>query len=139
MSIQSKARRDASRKKNKRQATASSGPARPPVEPHGELRDAAGKLLGGVARRDGEWVLGLDGRMVGGSTSAATILSLLKRAAAMQQAAGVSVRLRYSDALRDAAESEAAAQGLSLEEFRSQLDKGLAGTPTATTGTATGH
>lgn len=126
MSIQSKAKRDANRKKNARERTVSAAP-RSSIEAHAELRDSAGALLGGIARQDGEWVLGLDGQMVGGSDSAATILAMLKRAAAMHERAGNTIVLKFSDALRDAADAEARAQGLSLEEFEAQLERGMQG------------
>ena len=83
MSIQSKAKRDASKKKKPTRERVVTGTLRPAVEAHADLRDAQGTLLGGIARRDGEWVLGLDGKMVGGSESAATILAMIKRAAAL--------------------------------------------------------
>lgn len=124
MSIQSKAKRDANKKKNARERTVTATP-RSSIEGHAELRDDAGALLGGIARQHGEWVLGLDGQMVGGSDSAATILTMLKRAAAMHERAGGSIVLKFSDALRDAAAAEAEAKGLSLEEFEAQLERGM--------------
>lgn len=124
MSIQSKAKRDANRKKAARERTVTVVP-RSSIEAHAELRDSVGALLGGIARQDGEWVLGLDGKMVGGSDSAATILAMLKCAAAMHERAGGSIVLKFSDALRDAADAEARAKGLSLEEFEAQLERGL--------------
>lgn len=127
MSIQSKAKRDANRKKAARERTERTVTVTPrsSIEAHAELRDSAGTLLGGIARQDGEWVLGLDGKMVGGSHSAATILAMLKRAAAMHERAGGSIVLKFSDALRDAADAEARAKGLSLEEFEAQLERGM--------------
>ncbi len=126
MSIQSKAKRDASKKKQTRERTASSA-VQSSIEAHAELRDGDGVLLGGIARQDGEWVLGLDGQMVGGSGSAATILAMLKRAAAMHERAGNPVVLKFSDTLRDTADAEARAQGLSLEQFETQLDGSMQG------------
>jgi len=126
MSIQSKARRDANRKKNARERRAGDAP-RSSIEAHAELRDGAGALLGGIARQDGEWVLGLDGQMVGGSGSAATILAMLKRAAAMHERAGNRVVLKFSDELRDTADTEVRAQGLSLDQFEARLENGMQG------------
>ena len=124
MSIQSKAKRDANRKKAARERRTVDAP-RSAIEAHAELRDSAGALLGGIARQHGEWVLGLDGQMVGGSGSAATILAMLKRAATMHERAGNRVVLKFSDALRDAAQSEAGAQGLSFDEFEARLESGM--------------
>lgn len=132
MSIQSKAKRDANRKQAARQRVVT-GTLRPKIEAHAELRDSDGTLLGGIARRDGEWELGLDGKMVGGSDSAATILSMIKRAAAMHDRAGNTVTLKFSDALSEAAAEDARLQGMSLEDFEAQLDAKLnsGGTPSA--------
>lgn len=125
MSIRSKAKRDARRKQQSRAPQRIVVAPRPGVEAHADLRDEAGELLGGIARREGEWVLGLDGRIVGGSESPATLLAMLRRAATMQREAGREVRLKFSDALRTAADEEARAQGLSFEEFEAQLDRRL--------------
>lgn len=122
MSIRSKAKRDARKKKSARDEREQ---PRPAIEPHAELRDGQGVLLGGIARQDEEWVLGLDGQIVGGSTSPATVLAMLKRAAAMQERAGHSIELKFSAALREAAQEEARAHGKTLEEFEAQLDESL--------------
>src|SRR5690606_39450711 len=55
----------------------------------------------------------------------ATLLAMLRRAAAIQEEAGHTVRLKCSDALRDAAHEEARTQGLSFEAFEQQLDRRL--------------
>ena len=128
MSIRSKAKRDANRKKRGSERIAMPAAA-PGVEAHADLRDGNGNLLGGIARRDGEWVLGLDGRIVGGSASAATLLAMLKRAAAMQESSGRKVALKFSDALRAAADEEARAQGMSFEQFEARLDSQLRDVP----------
>ncbi|RDZ28497.1 hypothetical protein [Lysobacter silvisoli] len=124
MSIHSKARRDA--KKRKAAKAAHAAPAAPSIEPHAELRGREGQLLGGIVRRDGEWTLGLDGRIVGGSDSAAKVLIMLKRAAALHEREGQSVRLTFSPALSAAAAQEAADRGLSFEQFEAEFEKELA-------------
>ena len=96
-------------------------------EPHAQLRDAGGKLLGGVVFKDGQWVLGLDGRMVGESTSAAHVLAILKRAAALLRADGKQVDLVFSAPLREAAHAEAAAEGLDFEAFQEKLVREMTG------------
>lgn len=108
-------------------------PSRPAVpadrlgEPHAQLRDTAGKLLGGIVLKDGEWVLGLDGRIAGSSHSAAHVLALIKRAAAVCRAEGREVQLVFSPRLRAAAHAEAEAQGMDFEAFQKKLDDELAG------------
>jgi len=121
MSIRSKAKRDAN-KKNRRSDRIAVPARTPGVEAHADLRDGDGILLGGIARREGEWVLGLDGRIVGESASAATLLAMLRRAAAVQERSGRQVSLKFSDALRAAAHEEARAQGMSFEQFEARLD-----------------
>ena len=96
-------------------------------EPHAQLRDADGKLLGGIVRKDGEWVLGLDGRIAGSSHSAAHVLAILKRAAALLRAEGKPVDLVFSAPLREAAHAEAAAEGLDFEAFQEKLAREMAG------------
>ena len=125
MSIQSKARRDARKRKAERERN-KIRTAAPPIEPHAELRDRDGGLLAGIVRRSGEWVLGMDGRIVGSSDSAAQVLMLIRRAQRLHDAKGVPVKLVYSDALRDEAEVEAAAHGKSLAEYEAQLEDAMA-------------
>lgn len=133
MSIQSKARREA----KKRKATKERNQARanaPAIEPHAELRNPQGELLAGIVRQAGVWVLGMDGRIAGSSDSAAEVLAMIKQAAALHEAQGNPVRLVYSDELRDTAVIEAAAQGLTLEQFEQQMAEQMkAGRPDAAT------
>ncbi len=129
MSISSKQRHDARKRRQARarnQAEANATAASP-IEPHAELRDAHKQLLAGIVRRDGQWVLGLDGRIAGESASAARVLALFLRAAELHDRAGTSVRLAYADDLKHAAHAEAAAQGVSFDAFRAQLVDSLAG------------
>jgi len=122
MSIQSKARRDARKRKAERERNKARA-GRPPIEPHAELRDREGNLLAGVVRQAGVWVLGMDGRIAGSTDSAAQVLMLMRRAQRLHDEQGVPVKLVYSDALRDEAELEAAAQGKSLAEYEKQLEE----------------
>lgn len=124
MSIQSKARRDARRRKAERERNRR-GDA-PAIEPHAELRDRDDNLLAGIVRQSGVWVLGMDGRIVGSSDSAAQVLMLIRRAQRLHDEKGVPVKLVYSDALRDEAELEAAAHGKSLADYEKQLDDEMA-------------
>ena len=128
MSIKSKAKRDAHRKKSSRRGGAEAT-TKPDVEAHADLRDAAGTLLGGIVRRDDEWLLGMDGKMVGSSDSAATMLALIRRAAEMHERTGRQATLKFSDALRDAANEEARLLGMSFDEFQANLEQNMRASP----------
>jgi len=124
MSTTSKLRRDLRKRReteaaNREKANAS------PVEPHAELRDQQRTLLAGVVRRDGEWVLGMDGRIAGQTPSAARVLALIMQAAELHERQGTPVRLVYSDALKDAAHAEAQAEGKEFEQFKTELAASL--------------
>jgi hypothetical protein len=119
MSIHSKSRRDA--KLRKAAKPAKPVPPHKLGEPHAQLRDARGKLLGGIVLKDGEWVLGLGGKIAGSSHSAAHVLAILKRAAVLMRAEGREVDLVFSAQLRTSAYQEAADQGLGFDEFQSRL------------------
>ncbi len=123
MSIHSKGRREAKKKlaeRERNQAAANPAP-KPAVEPHAELRDQQRTLLAGIVRRDGEWVLGMDGKIAGETPSAARVLALIMQAAELHERNGTPVRLMYSDALKDAAHAEAQADGKDFEQFRQAL------------------
>jgi len=125
MSTSSKTRRDQRRRQEKQAANKAAAQASP-VEPHAELRDAQRTLLAGVVRRDGEWVLGMDGRIAGHSESAAQVLALIMQAGELHERNGTPVRLMYSDALRDAAQAEAQEKGQTFEEFKAELAAAMA-------------
>ena len=118
MSIHSKARRDARRKKSR---TPRPGPARPLAE-HAHLVDGHGTIFGGAALRGEEWLMVLGGKVVTGTDSAAMMLAMLKHVAALREAAGDTVRLTYSTHLGEVATAEAAAEGRTLDEYLAQLD-----------------
>ena len=99
--------------------------------PHAELRDKKGKLLGGIVHKDGEWVLGLGGKIAGTSHSAAHVLAIIKRAAAVLRAEGREVQLVFSATLRAAAHQEAADEGLDFEAFQARLEQEMNGSPPA--------
>ena len=126
MSINSKIRREA-KKRNASKKTQDKPSASTPIEPHAELRDQQGHLLAGIVRRDGEWVLGLGGKIAGTTDSAAHVLAMIQRAAVLHEKSGTPVRLTFSDALRDAAQVEVAGMGMSYEAFAAALDEAMAG------------
>lgn len=107
--------------------TSSDGESGDAIEPHAQLRDQQGRLLAGIVRRDGEWVLGMGGRIAGSSTEAAEVFALIRRAAVLHEAEGTPVRLTWSDGLMAAAEEEVASRGLTFEEFERQLQRTLQG------------
>lgn len=125
MSIQSKAKRDARKRKALRERNQARGDA-PAIEPHAELRDRDDNLLAGIVRQSGVWVLGMDGRIVGSSDSAAQVLMLIRRAQRLHDEKGIPVKLVYSDALRDEAELEAAVHGMTPADYEKQLEDEMA-------------
>lgn len=126
MSINSKIRREA-KKRNASKKTQDKPSASTPIEPHAELRGQQGQLLAGIVRRDGEWVLGLGGKIAGNTDSAAHVLAMIQRAAVLHEKSGTPVRLTFSDALRDAAQAEVAGMGMSYEAFATALDQVMTG------------
>lgn len=126
MSIQSKSRRDA-KKKTKGETLAKAIPADKLGQPHADLRDEKGKLLGAVVFKDGQWVLGLNGKIVGDTDSAAHVLAIIKQAAAMLRAQGREVQLVFSVPLREAADAEVAKLGLTFEQFQARLGHDMSG------------
>lgn len=124
MSTDSKGRREAKKKQAERaanQAADRRAQALRKTEPHAELRDQQRNLLAGVVRRDGQWVLGMDGRIAGETDSAAHVLAMVMAAGELHEREGKPVRLIYSDALREAAEAEAKALDQTFDEFKADL------------------
>ncbi|WP_282271822.1 hypothetical protein [Stenotrophomonas sp. PS02298] len=123
MSIQSKGRREAKKKlaERARNQAEANPPIKAKVEPHAELRDQHRALLAGIVRRDGEWVLGMDGKIAGETTSAARVLALIMQAAEWHENNDTPVRLMYSDVLKDAAHAEAAEQGIDFDTYKRNL------------------
>lgn len=124
MSTDSKNRREAKKKQAERAANQGAdrrAQALRKTEPHAELRDQQRNLLAGIVRRDGQWVLGMDGKIAGESDSAAHVLAMMMAAGELHERQGTPVRLVYSDALRDAARAEAQAMGQTFEQFKDDL------------------
>lgn len=132
MSTESKSRREARKKQAEREANQAAerrARALRRTEPHAELRDQQRTLLAGIVRRDGLWVLGMDGRIAGESDSAAHVLAMIMAAGELCERQGRPARLSYSDALRQAAEAEVAALGQSFEQFKADLAARLGSKP----------
>ncbi len=112
--------------KGRRSPAADSGTAAcDAIEPHAWLRDQQGRLLAGIVRRDGEWVLGMGGRIAGSTAEAAQVFALIRRAALLHEAEGTPVRLTWSDELTAAVEEEVAERGVSFEAFERQLQRSI--------------
>ncbi|WP_425500981.1 hypothetical protein [Pseudoxanthomonas gei] len=124
MSINSKIRREAGKQGAAKADGRKRGAA--PIEPHAQLRDQQGRLLAGIVRQEGEWVLGMGGQIAGSSASAAHVFAMIRRAALLHEAQGTPVRLTWSDALKDAAWSEVAERAMSFEEFEAGLARDMA-------------
>lgn len=123
MSINSKIRREAGKQGAARAGEREDAGA--PIEPHAQLRDQQGRLLAGIVRQEGEWVLGMDGQIAGSSASAAHVFAMIRRAAVLHEAQGTPVRLTWTDALKDAAYAEARDQELSFGEFEARLEQAM--------------
>ncbi|HEY2346389.1 MAG TPA: hypothetical protein VGH80_10960 [Xanthomonadaceae bacterium] len=119
MSIHSKARRDARKKKQGKQRR---GAAARTIEPHATLHDGGGALLAGAGRRGNEWVIVLDGKVVAGTESPAMTMAMLRHMASVRESEGLPVRLAYSTQLKSLASLEATRQGKTLAELLSALE-----------------
>ncbi len=120
MSRDSKARRDARRKKEPRRPIRRLGGA---LQPHAQLETGDGNTVGGAGWRDGEWLTVLGGQVAARTPSAALTLAMLRHVVAVQGQAGTELRLTISPALETAATREAAAEGRSLEEHLHVLEQ----------------
>ena len=119
MSINSKAKRDAKKKKRPKLGATRAAPI---IRPHAEILDGEGKILGGAGVRAGQWVMVMNGKEVAGTDSAGMIIAMLTHAATLREEAGLQVELRYSTELRDAATIEAEQQGKTLQEYLNMLE-----------------
>jgi len=119
MSIRSKAKRDARKKKQRSPGRA--GAARP-IEEHAHLLDEHGNVFAGAGRRGSEWVLVLGGKVATATDSPAMIIAMLKHVAGLREAAGGGVQLNYSTQLRDAATAEAEREGKTLDKLLAMLE-----------------
>ena len=120
MSRNSKAKRDARKKKEPSRPIRRLGDA---LQPHAQLLDADDAAIGGVGWRDGEWLLVLGSQVAARSDSAAMALAMLRHVVAVQERAGRELRLEASAPLLHAAGREAAALGRTLEEHLAELEQ----------------
>jgi len=120
MSRNSKAKRDARKKKEPSRPIRRLGDA---LQPHAQLLDADDAAIGGVGWRDGEWLLVLGSQVAARSDSAAMALAMLRHVVAVQERNGRELRLEASAPLLNAAGREAAALGRTLEEHLAALEQ----------------
>ena len=111
MSINSKARRDA----RKRRKPAAAVPVSAPIRAHAKLVDCDRATVGGAGLRGDDWVLVLAGRVAATTDSPSMVIAMLQRTLAVRQEAGEHLRLETSRTLLEAATHEAAALDRTLE------------------------
>lgn len=118
MSTNSKAKRDARKKKQPKGGDSRKQPSLPV-----HARIAADSIVvGGVVQEQDEWVMFLHGQAVTSTDSAAMMLAMLRHTAANLEGKGHAVRMDYSTQLRDLATSEAQAEGKTLDEYLDLLE-----------------
>ena len=120
MSRNSKARRDARKKKEPKRPIRRLGSQ---LQPHAQLETLDGNTIGGAGFRDGEWFTVLGSQVVARTQSAAMTLAMLRHIVAVQAQAGQEVKLTHSPAMEAAAAREAAAAGQSLEDHLQMLEQ----------------
>lgn len=89
---------------------------------HAHLVEATGRVVGGAALREEEWLLVLNGEVAATTDSPGMVLAMLRHTAAVLNRAGRDVQLRFSDVLRERATTEAAEAGKSLDAFLEYLE-----------------
>jgi hypothetical protein len=89
---------------------------------HAHLLDATDRVMGGVALRDEEWVVVLQGRVVAATESAGLAIAMLRHTATLLAGAGHPVRVETSDTLVGRATAEGEAAGKSLDDYLAYLE-----------------
>jgi hypothetical protein len=80
------------------------------------------RIVGGIARRDGEYALVLGGRVMASTDSAGMAIAMLRHARVMLSSDDVALSVRVSPALETPATDEAAGAGLELEAYLALLE-----------------
>lgn len=133
MSKNSKAKRDTKRKKAPKRSFVGRANA---IEHHGEMRDGSGRLIAGVGRHGGEWVLVVGGKVMAGGSSAADVMVMLDQLSTIRQADGDVVMNSYSTTFRACAERDAAEEGMTLYEYLERAREDMSETEADHEGTA---
>jgi len=115
MSKNSKAKRDAKRKKQPKTGLRSRVQA--PIEAHGEMKDGEDRTLLSIGKQGEDWLVVMNGQVVAGASNAADIMVMLHQFADDQQAQGVAILNAYSTTFKQAATQDAEAEGLTLDEY----------------------
>jgi hypothetical protein len=112
-----------SRRQPKKPARTSAGDGATRSMPaHAHLLDATDRVMGGIALRDEEWVVVLQGRVVAATESAGLAIAMLRHTATLLSGAGHAVRVDTSETLRARATEEGAAAGKSLDDYLAYLE-----------------
>lgn len=86
------------------------------------LLTADGRVVGGIARRDDEFVLVLDGRVMAATDSAGMAIAMLRHARAVLSRPDAPLTTRIGPDLETPAMLEAATAGLDLEAYLQVLE-----------------
>ena len=81
MSIHSKSRRDARKKKQRPSGADRTGPK---LQPLAHLLDGDGKVIGGAGLRGEQWVMVMGGKVITGTDSAGMAIAMLKHVAELR-------------------------------------------------------
>jgi CRP-like cAMP-binding protein len=109
-------------RRKKTDAKARTAAPRAAMPAHAHLKDADGRVVGGAALKDEEWILVLHGKPAASTDSPAMILAMLRHTAALLSRADRPVTLDHSDELSRRATDEAADAGKTLEEMLDYLE-----------------
>lgn len=115
MSKNSKAKRDAKRKKLPTRGHG--GHTSRQIEPHGEMKDSTGRVIAGIGRQASDWVLVIGNQVIGGGASAAEVMAMFHCLADIQQKDGGSISHAYSSEFQAEAERDALEQGMTLDAY----------------------
>jgi len=81
-----------------------------------------GRIVGGIARRDDEYALVLDGRVIAATDSAAMAIAMLRHARATLSSPQAGFSVRIAPELQTPATAEADAAGLELDAYLDVLE-----------------
>ena len=98
------------------------GDARRAMPAHAHLLDTDDRVMGGVALRDEDWVVVLQGRPVASTKSAGMAIAMLRHTASLLLRAGHAIRIDVSDTLSAKASDEGATAGKTLDEYLAFLE-----------------
>ncbi len=115
MSRNSKNKRDAKRKKQPKTGMRSRLQA--PIQAHGEMKNGEGNVLLSIGKQGDDWVVVMDGQVVGGASNAADVMVMLHQFSHEQEREGHTILNTYSTTFQQAATEDAKAEGFTLDEY----------------------